>query len=123
MRSGARPVLTMWPPSMTTTARPLFFADATASTTRRKSRATRTSGRDLRNAEKLRSLPGGVANSAAATLFGRRSIGTVRTFERSASATVLGGGLSDLAPAPRFLEDVGGERGHGVRATGHLEGR
>ena len=34
---------------------------------------------------KERSLPGGVANSSARTLFGRRAIGTVRTFERSAS--------------------------------------
>src|SRR6202171_3760806 len=100
----------MWPPSMTTTARSLLFAEATASTTRRKSRATKTSGSDLRNAEKLRSLPGGVANSAAATLFGRRSMGTVRTLERSAYAIVLEAWLTDLGPAPPFLEDVGRER-------------
>src|SRR6266566_2769782 len=76
----------MWPPSITTTARLFFAALAIAATTRRKSRATRTSGSDLRKAAKLRSAPGGDANSAAATLLGRRSIGTVRTLERSTSA-------------------------------------
>ena len=41
------------------------------------------------NAAKLRSLPGAPANSSARTLFGRRAIGTVRTFERSASRPVI----------------------------------
>src|SRR6266550_402036 len=119
MRSGASPVLTMCPPSITTTARSFFLADAMASTTRRKSRATRTSGSDLRNAEKLRSLPGGEANSAAATLLGRRAIGTVRTFDRSASAIGADAGegaeerergtLFDFAPDPFGPE--GRERG------------
>src|SRR4051812_28746621 len=111
MRSGASPVFTMWPPSITTTPRPLFFADAIASTTRKKSLATSTSGRDRRNAEKLRSLlgGGGEANSAAATLFGLRSIGTVRTFDKSASAIGLGGTLFDLAPAA--FEPEGRDRG------------
>src|ERR1700682_2579914 len=113
----------MWPPSMTTTARPLVFADATASTTRRKSRATRTSGSDLRNAEKLRSLPGGDANSAAETLFGRRSMGTVRTFERSASAMVLEAELPDFAPFPPGFADVGRELEPRLPSTGLARGR
>src|SRR5450759_4066137 len=75
MRRGVRPVFTMWPPSITTTARLFFAAAAIAFTTRRKSRATRTSGSDFRKAAKLRSVPGADANSAATTLFGRRSIG------------------------------------------------
>jgi len=44
-RTGASPVLTTWPPSMTTTARLARVAATMAETTRRKSRATRMSGR------------------------------------------------------------------------------
>src|SRR2546423_2851801 len=108
---------------MTTTARPLFFAAAIASTTRRKSRATSTSGSDSRKAEKLRFLPGGDANSAAATLLGRRSIGTVRTFERSTSEIVLEAALPDVAapPAPLCFEDVGRE-GLRLPSTGSAMG-
>src|SRR5258706_4042705 len=100
MRSGDRPVFTMWPPSITTTARLFLAADAIAFTTRRKSRATRTSGSDFRNAAKLRLAPGADANSAAATLVGRRSIGTVRTLERSTSAIGSAGALLGRAPTP-----------------------
>ncbi|HJQ52378.1 MAG TPA: hypothetical protein VJ825_00930 [Gemmatimonadaceae bacterium] len=100
MMSGASPVFTMCPPSITTTARFVLAAPAMAATTARKSRATRTSGRDSRNAAKLRSLPGGDANSEAATLLGRRSIGTVRTLDRSASA---GGEARDAAGALAFF--------------------
>src|ERR1700680_376006 len=98
MRSGDRPVFTMWPPSITTTARLVFAAAAIAFTTRKKSRATRTSGSDFRKVLKLRSAPGGDANSAAATLLGRRSIGTVRTLERSTSAIGSEGAPLGLGP-------------------------
>src|SRR5712671_8087189 len=100
MINGARPAFTMWPPSITTTARFFLTAVAIALTTLRKSFATRTCGRDFRKAPKLRSLPGADANSAAATLLGRRSIGTVRTFERSASAIGSEGALLGFALTP-----------------------
>ena len=53
-------------------------AVAIASTTARKSRATSTSGSAAMNAANERSSPGGCANSAALTLFGRRATGMVR---------------------------------------------
>jgi hypothetical protein len=63
-----------------------------AATTSLKSRATRTSGSDEMKSEKLRLAErGGEANSLAATLFGRRSIGTVRILDRSASGVLEAG--------------------------------
>src|ERR1700730_1542534 len=107
MINGASPVFTMWPPSITTTARFFLAAVAIAFTTLRKSFATRTCGSDFRKAAKLRSVPGADANSAAATLLGRGSIGTVRTLERSTSA--IGGEGALLCFVPAALD--GRERG------------
>ena len=106
MRIGASPVFTMCPPTITTTPRfPAAFAMSRASA--RKSRAASTSGSAPRKAANERSSPGGVANSSARTLFGRRAIGTVRTRGEvgfgSAQPGGIVGGVYDLRKRSRVL--------------------
>src|SRR5512133_1028917 len=111
MSTGARPVFTTWPPSMTTTPRERRAASAIASITARKSRATRTSGSAWRKARNERSEPGGCAKSRALTLLGRTATGTVRTAARSAS------------PAARRLRlGARARRGWAVRFEIEVEG-
>ena len=79
MSSGARPVFTTWPPSITTTPRLSRAALAIASTTARKSRATSTSGkRGDERGERAVVARADARTRAALTLFGRRATGTVR---------------------------------------------